>query len=279
MATLRTRVLSGTIVGLLLAAAAGYLADPARAAACPHRIRQPMKISSARSTAAWRRSKSACWTMRSGTSRKRPTSSPVEPAAWANLALAHLRLGEFDPAAAAVQRAAALAPASGEIAFLQGQLETSRGRLDQGIADFRRAIQLDPGSLRARYALAQEVERAGGAERRPRRAAVAGRPASAAAGQSGRAAGANAPGRQTPRRSAAEGVGQRAVDVCRRRGPKLPWNSIARSRPVPTRATSRTPLAPRPSCAMCWSAFRRFARAWWRSNRRRSSSRSRSSGF
>jgi tetratricopeptide (TPR) repeat protein len=87
---------------------------------------------------------------------------PVEPAAWANLALAHLRLGEFEPADAAVQRAAALAPASGEIAFLQGQLETSRGRLDQGIADFRRAIQLDPASARARYALAQEVEQAGG---------------------------------------------------------------------------------------------------------------------
>ncbi len=86
----------------------------------------------------------------------------VEPAAWANLALAHLRLGEFEPAAAAVQRAATLAPASSEIAFLQGQLETSRGRLDEGIADFRRAIQLDPASLRARYALAQEVEQAGG---------------------------------------------------------------------------------------------------------------------
>src|SRR4051794_13580756 len=74
----------------------------------------------------------------------------IEPAPWANLGLAHLRLGEFDAAAAAIQRASTLAPASSQIAFLQGQLEVSRGRLDEGIRGFRRAIQLDPDSLRAR---------------------------------------------------------------------------------------------------------------------------------
>jgi tetratricopeptide (TPR) repeat protein len=87
---------------------------------------------------------------------------PNEPASWANLGLAHLRLGDFDGSAEALRRAAALAPANGDIAFLQGQLDSSRGRLDEAVAGFRRAIQLDPGNLRARYALAQEIERAGG---------------------------------------------------------------------------------------------------------------------
>jgi tetratricopeptide (TPR) repeat protein len=87
---------------------------------------------------------------------------PAEPASWANLGLAHLRLGDFDGSAQALQRAAALAPSDGDIAFLEGQLEASRGRLEEAVADFRRAIQLDPRSLRARYALAQEVERAAG---------------------------------------------------------------------------------------------------------------------
>ena len=46
----------------------------------------------------------------------------TEPASWANLGLAHLRLGEFDAASVAVERAATLAPASSEVAYLQGQL-------------------------------------------------------------------------------------------------------------------------------------------------------------
>ena len=46
--------------------------------------------------------------------------------------------------------------------LLLGQLESSRGRLDQAIADFRRAVELAPDNLRARFALAQEIERAAG---------------------------------------------------------------------------------------------------------------------
>ena len=87
---------------------------------------------------------------------------PGEPAAWANLGLTHLRLGELDPASQTIDRAAALAPASSEIAFLQGQVETGRGRPEAAIARFRRAVDLDPRGLRVRYALAQEVESAGG---------------------------------------------------------------------------------------------------------------------
>jgi tetratricopeptide (TPR) repeat protein len=87
---------------------------------------------------------------------------PREPAAWADLGLTHLRLGDFEPALQAIQQAAALAPSSGDVVLLRGQLESSRGRLDQAIADFRRAVELDPDNLRARFALAQEIERAAG---------------------------------------------------------------------------------------------------------------------
>jgi tetratricopeptide (TPR) repeat protein len=90
------------------------------------------------------------------------TLVPGEPAAWANLGLAHLRLGEFDAASQPIERAVALAPKNSDVAFLQAQLETSRGRLDEGIARFRRAVDLDPRGLRARYALAQAIESASG---------------------------------------------------------------------------------------------------------------------
>ena len=89
--------------------------------------------------------------------------APGEPAAWANLGLAHLRLGEFDAAAEPIGKAAALLPGSSDLALLQGRLESSRGQLDPAIAHLRRAVELDRAGLRARYALAEEIERASGA--------------------------------------------------------------------------------------------------------------------
>jgi len=85
-----------------------------------------------------------------------------EPASWANLGLTELRLGELDQAAQAIDKAAQLAPSNSGIAYLQGQLETGRGRPDEAIARFRRAVDLNPTGLRPRYALAQELESAGG---------------------------------------------------------------------------------------------------------------------
>src|SRR5205085_2690441 len=55
-----------------------------------------------------------------------------------------------------------LAPSSTQVAFLAGRLDISRGRLDEGVAGLRRAVDLDPGNLKARFALAQEIEQACG---------------------------------------------------------------------------------------------------------------------
>src|SRR5881394_1087764 len=87
---------------------------------------------------------------------------PGEPAAWADLGLAHLRLGEFDAAAAPIEKAVSLSPSTSDLVLLHGRLQTSRGKLDEGIADYRRAAALDPSNMRVRYALAEELERAGG---------------------------------------------------------------------------------------------------------------------
>src|SRR5215831_9675455 len=95
---------------------------------------------------------------------KATESASREPATWANLGLAHLRLGEFDAASEPIGRAVQLDPSSSDLVFLQGRLETSRGKLDEGIARYRRAVELDPGNMRARYALAEEIERAGGSD-------------------------------------------------------------------------------------------------------------------
>jgi tetratricopeptide (TPR) repeat protein len=94
--------------------------------------------------------------------QKAADTAAREPAAWANLGLAHLRLGEFDAAAEPIAHAVLLAPNSSDLVFLQGRLETSRGKLDEGLARYRRAVELDPGNMRARYALAEEIERADG---------------------------------------------------------------------------------------------------------------------
>ena len=87
---------------------------------------------------------------------------PEEPASWANLGIAQLRLGELDAAAEPVGRALMLAPDHPDLALLAGRMEIARGRLDEGLAHLRRAVELDPSGLRARFALADEVERAAG---------------------------------------------------------------------------------------------------------------------
>src|SRR5687767_2222681 len=90
--------------------------------------------------------------------------APEEPAAWANLALTELRRGEIDPAAAAVERALRLAPGHADVLMLASRLASARGDVDEGVALLRRALAADPSSLRARFALVEEIERAGQAD-------------------------------------------------------------------------------------------------------------------
>src|SRR5215471_2581342 len=93
---------------------------------------------------------------------KATQSAPGEPAAWANLGLAHLRQGEFDAATPPIDKAVSLDSKSADLIFLRGRLLTSEGKLDEGVADYKRAAELDPENMRVRYALAEELERAGG---------------------------------------------------------------------------------------------------------------------
>ena len=85
--------------------------------------------------------------------------APQEPASWANLGLLHLRLGEFDAAAIDLEKARTLAPDSGAVEGLLGLLEGNRGNFAAAVAHLRRAVELSPGDDRARYALADELDR------------------------------------------------------------------------------------------------------------------------
>ena len=87
--------------------------------------------------------------------------SAQEPASWANLGLLALRRNEFDAAAERLGRAESLAPQNSSIQLLLALLASNRGQLDDGIARLRRAITMDSTSLKAMYALAQEIERRG----------------------------------------------------------------------------------------------------------------------
>ena len=92
---------------------------------------------------------------------------PEEPAAWADLGLAHIRLGDLETAARVLEQARTLAPESGAIERLLALLEERRGRFAESIGHLKRAIELDPSDLKSRYALVRELERQG--VPRPRR--------------------------------------------------------------------------------------------------------------
>jgi len=86
-----------------------------------------------------------------------------EPAAWANWGILALRQRNFDVAAQRLAAARDLAPNSDQIYYLLGLLESNRGKSPEAIADWRKAIELNPQNLRAIYQLAEEIERQGDA--------------------------------------------------------------------------------------------------------------------
>ena len=86
---------------------------------------------------------------------------PGEPAGWANWGVLALRQRNYDIAAQRLERARDLAPQNDRIHDLMGILESQRGQSAQAIADFRKAVELNPQNLRAIYRLAEETERQG----------------------------------------------------------------------------------------------------------------------
>ena len=90
-------------------------------------------------------------------------SVPAEPAGWANWGILRLRQRDFDAASERLQKAKKLAPQNGHIYYLLGLVETGKGHSAEAIADFQKAIELDPKNLIATYRLAEETERQGDA--------------------------------------------------------------------------------------------------------------------
>jgi Tfp pilus assembly protein PilF len=88
---------------------------------------------------------------------------PHEPAGWTNLGLLHLRHQQIDEGAELLDRASQLAPRAAAIERLRALAASLRGDLDQAIARWRWAAELDPADVRAPYALALELERQGAA--------------------------------------------------------------------------------------------------------------------
>ncbi|HJP91852.1 MAG TPA: FG-GAP-like repeat-containing protein [Pyrinomonadaceae bacterium] len=84
-----------------------------------------------------------------------------EPAGWANWGLLALRQRNYDKAAERLQRARDLAPDNGDVYYLIGLLESSRGNSADAINALRKAVELDQNNLIATYKLAEEVERQG----------------------------------------------------------------------------------------------------------------------
>ena len=87
------------------------------------------------------------------------TLVPGEPAGWANWGVLALRQRKLDVAAQRIERARGLAPDNDQIYQLLGLLESSRGNSANAIADWRKAVEINPRNYRAAYQLAEEVER------------------------------------------------------------------------------------------------------------------------
>ena len=87
--------------------------------------------------------------------------APTEPAGWANWGLLALRQRNYDTAAERLNKARDLAPDNGEIFYLLGLLESSRGNTPEAITNLRKSVALDQNNLIAIYKLAEEVERQG----------------------------------------------------------------------------------------------------------------------
>src|ERR1700723_4550495 len=88
--------------------------------------------------------------------------APGEPAGWGNWGVLAVRQRNFDVAAQRYDLARELAPKNDQIYYLLGILQSTRGNSKEAIADWRKAVAINPQNYRAAYQLALEVEREGG---------------------------------------------------------------------------------------------------------------------
>jgi tetratricopeptide (TPR) repeat protein len=79
--------------------------------------------------------------------------TPIEPALWANLAVAQMRLREMESAAQSLQQALELAPESRELAVLRAELLENSGAIEEAIAQLREVHGAWPENLAAAYSL------------------------------------------------------------------------------------------------------------------------------
>ena len=87
---------------------------------------------------------------------------PQEPAGWANLGLLLMRQQETEAAATHLRKAGELAGGHAPIQRLLALLESRNGRLPEAVPHWKSAMAADPSDLKAPYALALDLERAGG---------------------------------------------------------------------------------------------------------------------
>ncbi len=96
-------------------------------------------------------------------------TEPREPALWANLAIARMRLQDTQAAGEMLQQAIALAPDSLELAMVQAEFLQASGQPQQAIVPLRQIHVKQPTNIPATYALAtllgQQRTPAGDAER------------------------------------------------------------------------------------------------------------------
>lgn len=78
---------------------------------------------------------------------------PNEPALWADLAIAQLRLNELSTARESLERALKLAPESRELALLNAEILTHSGNVEQAIEQLRTLHQQWPENIAATYSL------------------------------------------------------------------------------------------------------------------------------
>lgn len=88
--------------------------------------------------------------------------APKEPAIWFNLALIQqVAMANSDEAIKALEQAQTIAPNNSDVQALYGFILVRQGKMPEGVAKYKHAIELDPNNMRARFQLADAVTQYG----------------------------------------------------------------------------------------------------------------------